>query len=391
MTMREEAEEMIRRAIRDVQPDEAVNAALRDLELPEGRMVAVAFGKAAWQMAKAASDALGDKLEEGIVITKYGHSRGEIPGFQIFESGHPVPDGNSFQATARAVALTESLTAQDLVLLLISGGGSALFELPLCSEEDLRDVTKQLLACGASIGEINMIRKRLSRVKGGRFARMCLPARGVRGSPLRCAGRPAGYDCLRALPGGDPTTCAMCRQIVEKYGLEISEDVRRLLEAETPKRCENVTARVTGSVRELCASLERSCREFGYEPRLLTASLDCEAKEAGAFLAAIARDHQEEGKSVAYIAGGETVVRLTGKGLGGRNQELALAAAAGIGGTAGYGCFFRGIGRNRRAHGCRRRLCGRKYGNAAGRAGDFHCPPAAGKMIPITGWSSAKA
>ena len=86
-------------------------------------MVAVAFGKAAWQMAKAASDALGDKLEEGIVITKYGHSRGEIPGFQIFEAGHPVPDGNSFQATARAVELTESLTAQDLVLLLISGGG----------------------------------------------------------------------------------------------------------------------------------------------------------------------------------------------------------------------------------------------------------------------------
>ena len=87
------------------------------------------------------------------MITKYGHSRGEIPGFQIFEAGHPVPDGNSFQATARAVELTESLTAQDLVLLLISGGGSALFELPLCSEEDLRDVTKQLLACGASIGK----------------------------------------------------------------------------------------------------------------------------------------------------------------------------------------------------------------------------------------------
>lgn len=338
MTMREEAEEMIRRAIRDVQPDEAVNAALRDLELPEGRVVAVAFGKAAWQMAKAASDALGDKLEEGIVITKYEHSRGEIPGFQIFEAGHPVPDGNSFQATARAVALTESLTAQDLVLLLISGGGSALFELPLCSEEDLRDVTKQLLACGASIGEINMIRKRLSRVKGGRFARMCLPARvfavvlsDVLGDRL---------DMIASGPAwGDPTTCAMCRQIVEKYGLEISEDVRRLLEAETPKRCENVTARVTGSVRELCASLERSCREFGYEPRLLTASLDCEAKEAGAFLAAIARDHQEEGKSVAYIAGGETVVRLTGKGLGGRNQELALAAAAGIGGLRDTAVF----------------------------------------------------
>lgn len=115
--------------------------------------------------------------------------------------------------------------------------------------------------------------------------------------------------------------------------------MRRLLEAETPKRCENVTARVTGSVRELCASLERSCREFGYEPRLLTASLDCEAKEAGAFLAAIARDHQEEGKSVAYIAGGETVVRLTGKGLGGRNQELALAAAAGIGGLRDTAVF----------------------------------------------------
>ena len=176
MTMREEAELIMAHAISDVQPDQAVKRALKELELPAGRVLAVAVGKAAWQMARSAAQVLGDRLSQGIVITKYGHSCGAIDGFQIFEAGHPVPDDNSFLATSRAVEMIRDLTPEDLVIMLISGGGSALLELPLCSREQLRDVTSQLLACGADIREMNMIRKRLSGVKGGRFAALCEPA-----------------------------------------------------------------------------------------------------------------------------------------------------------------------------------------------------------------------
>ncbi len=331
MTMREEAELIMAHAISDVQPDQAVKRALKELELPAGRVLAVAVGKAAWQMARSAAQVLGDRLSQGIVITKYGHSCGAIDGFQIFEAGHPVPDDNSFLATSRAVEMIRDLTPADLVIMLISGGGSALLELPLCSREQLRDVTSQLLACGADIREMNMIRKRLSGVKGGRFAALCEPAEvygivlsDILGDPL---------DMIASGPvSPDSSTCEMCRETVEKYHLDFPEEVMELLGEETPKECANVRAKVTGSVRQLCSSAAKTCLELGYDPVILTSSMDCVAREAGSFLAAVAREHQHSERSLAFLAGGETVVRLSGSGLGGRNQELALSAAAGIAG-----------------------------------------------------------
>ena len=136
----------------------------------------VAAGKAAFEMARAAHEALGDKIAEGVVITKYGHVRGDLPGLSCFEAGHPVPDENSYRATACALKLVNSLSAQDQVLFLLSGGGSALFENPLISAEEMADITRQLLACGADIVEMNTLRKRLSAVKGGKFALCCAPA-----------------------------------------------------------------------------------------------------------------------------------------------------------------------------------------------------------------------
>ena len=165
-TLRQDAEQIIRRAIQAVQPDEAVRRALRDFS-PRGRVILIAAGKAAWQMAKTAHDCLGGKIHAGVVVTKYGHGRGPIANIACCEGGHPIPDENSFQATRTALSAVEDLSDRDTVLFLLSGGGSALFELPLIPGEELQNITSQLLASGADIVEMNIIRKRLSAVKGG--------------------------------------------------------------------------------------------------------------------------------------------------------------------------------------------------------------------------------
>ena len=174
-TLRQDADNIIKACIAAVLPDEAVWRALADLERPAGRVILVAAGKAAWQMAKTAAEVI--KADDGIVITKYGHVQAEIPGIRCMEAGHPVPDQNSFDAAAEALKLVEGLTADDLVIFLLSGGGSALFESPLIPGEELQDITSQLLASGADIVEMNTIRKRLSAVKGGKFAVLCSPAK----------------------------------------------------------------------------------------------------------------------------------------------------------------------------------------------------------------------
>ena len=329
-TLRRDADAIIRSSLNAVLPDEAVRRALNAFAPRGGRVLLVAAGKAAWQMAHSAVEALG-RVDGGVVVTKYGHVKGEIPGVTCCEAGHPVPDENSFAATEKALALVQGLTAEDTVLFLLSGGGSALFERPLLPGDELQDITSQLLASGADIVEMNTIRKRLSAVKGGRFAQACAPAEvfsivlsDILGDPL---------DMIASGPAvPDTSTCAQALAMAEKYHLNLSEQAKALLQRETPKALDNVTTRITGSVRELCTAAANACRELGYEPILLTDQLCCEAREAGSFLGSIVRTHTGHGKKLAYIAGGETVVHLTGKGLGGRNQELALAAAPAIAG-----------------------------------------------------------
>lgn len=326
-SLRAQGEQIVRGALRAVLPDEAVRRALKDAHFP-GRVFLVAAGKAAWQMASVAREALPE-IAGGVAVTKYGHVKGEIDGVACYEGGHPVPDENSLRGTKAALALTEHLRADDTVLFLLSGGGSALFEQPLLPLAELQDITSQLLAAGADIVEINTIRKRLSTVKGGRFAAHCAPAQvyaivlsDIVGDPL---------DMIASGPAcPDRSTCAQARAIAEKYALRLSSQARALLNEETPKALTNVTTKITGSVRELCAAAADECRALGYEPLLLTDRLTCEAREAGSFLASVARTHAKDGKNLAFLAGGETVVHLTGSGKGGRNQELALAAALGI-------------------------------------------------------------
>lgn len=335
--LRANADAIVAASIRAVQPDEAVKRALEGREFP-GRIVLVAAGKAAWQMAKAARNCLGERIENGVVVTKYDHVMGPIANFTCCEAGHPVPDENSFSGTQKALDLVADLKPEDTVLFLLSGGGSALFEKPLVSGAVLQDITNQLLACGADIVEINTIRKRLSAVKGGRFAKLCAPAQvfaivlsDILGDPL---------DMIASGPAcPDSSTCAQAIAIAEKYQLKLSPEAKELLTKETPKELDNVTTQITGSVRQLCTAAEAVCKEMGYETVILTDQLCCQAKEAGSFLASILKTYAESGKKMAFIAGGETVVQLTGHGLGGRNQELALSAAEGIRGLPGAAVF----------------------------------------------------
>ncbi len=336
-SLRKDAETIIADSIREVQPDSAVIRALKETTL-NGKIKLVAAGKAAWQMAKAASNYLGERLEQGIVITKYGHVRGELPRIRCCEAGHPVPDEGSFDAARKALALTENLTKDDTVLFLLSGGGSALFELPLIPAEELQDVTRQLLACGADIVEINTLRKRLSAVKGGRFAQHCAPAKVFSIILSDILGDPP--DMIASGPTcPDSSTCADAMEIVRRYDLSLREETKQLLMVETPKALANAQWMITGSVRELCDAAARSCRKLGYEPFFLTDRLCCQAREAGSVMASILRTHAGDGKKLAFLAGGETVVRLTGSGKGGRNQELALAAAEGISGLSNAALF----------------------------------------------------
>ena len=335
--LRRDAETIVKESIREVQPDKAVVRALEENPL-SGKIRLVAAGKAAWQMAKAAAGFLGGRLERGIVVTKYGHVQGEIPGVECYEGGHPVPDEGSFRGTGKALELTEGLTGEDTVLFLLSGGGSALFELPLIPPEELQELTRQLLACGADIVEINTLRKRLSAVKGGRFAEHCAPARVFSIILSDILGDPP--DMIASGPAcPDSSTCEEAMEIVRRYRLSVSDETRRLLMTETPKSLSNSQWRITGSVRELCAAAARSCERLGYETVFLTDQLCCQAREAGSMMASILRTHAKDGKKLAFLAGGETVVRLTGHGKGGRNQELALAAAEGIAGLENAALF----------------------------------------------------
>lgn len=345
--LRKDSDTIIKYTINAVLPDNAVRTALQSEEftnnpLYDGKSIhVIAIGKAAWQMANAAYEILRDKIKSGIVITKYDHVTHEIPGFVCYEAGHPIPDENSFKATESAIELASNLSDNDLLLFLISGGGSALFEKPMIDPQELASITDSLLSCGANIVEINTIRKRLSAVKGGRFANIASPAQvfsivlsDIIGDPLDMIASGPAYP--------DSSSSEDAWSIVNKYSISLSDEAASCLDIETPKSLDNVKTVITGSVRNLTLACAQICEELGYETTIFTDKLCCEAREAGSFLSSIAytqSDSTINKRPRAYIAGGETVVHLTGKGKGGRNQELALSSAVGIDGLHNVAIF----------------------------------------------------
>lgn len=335
MNLYADAQTILREAIAAVQPEAAVTRALAQLPPCHGRRILVAVGKAACPMASAALQALDGHVHAGIVITKHGHGVPLPAPLQVLEAGHPVPDAATYVATAQALALTANLTPADQVLFLLSGGGSALFEQPLLPPQELTDVTQQLLACGAAIAQVNTIRKRLSAVKGGRFALHCAPAQvwsvvlsDVLGDRL---------DMIASGPAcPDRSTAEEALEIVNRYALRLSPQALACLHRPTPSALPNAQSIVTGSVRQLVDAAARTCRRLGYDVEILTDCLQSEARDAGRWLA---REALVRSGPRALLAGGETVVHVMGPGLGGRNQELALSAAAQIAGQRALAIF----------------------------------------------------
>jgi len=334
MNLREDAFNAVKEAIDSMLPEAAVKNALSDFRC-SGKIVLAAIGKAAWRMSHAAHQVLGDRISRGVVITKDKHSMGPVGDYEIYESGHPIPDNRVINATKRVVETVSGLTANDCVLFLVSGGGSALFESPVegVSFDDISGITGQLLSSGADIVEINMIRKRLSSVKGGKFAALCAPARitsiilsDVLGDRLdSIASGPAYHDTS---VGEDAL------KIVRKYSLNVKPEILELLNRPGAGKLENVTSILAGNCSGLCGAAEKTLSKMGYGVVTLTTRLSCEARAAGEVFASIAKEVAEASRPIsapcAVIMGGETVVRVKGNGKGGRNQEMALAAAIGI-------------------------------------------------------------
>ncbi|HYU42245.1 MAG TPA: DUF4147 domain-containing protein, partial [Vicinamibacteria bacterium] len=311
--------------------------------LGRGRVLVLAAGKAAPAMAAAAERVLGARLAEGLAVSN-------APGpplrrTRLLLAGHPLPDVRGVQAAQAAEAMVRGLTAEDIVLVLLSGGASALLPAPVAgvSLEDKSAVTAQLMRTGAGITELNTVRKHLSRLKGGGLARAAAPARVVTLVLSDVVG-----DDLSTIASGptvpDPTTYADARRILDDRGLGSSLPVAALrhLEAgargevpETPKPRDpvfrRVRTRLIGSNRISIEAAAREARRQGLRPLVLTTRLEGEAREVARALVAILRECVESGSPAAppvcLLAGGETTVTVLGDGRGGRNQEMAVAAA----------------------------------------------------------------
>ena len=320
--------EIVDESIKECLPDKAVSRELKNLPNLGGKEILIAIGKASYQMAKTALES-DVKFDETLVITKYNHLKDSLQGTVCFEAGHPISDDNTIKASKYAYDLVENLTKDDLVVMLISGGASSLFEIPLLDLEEIKDINNQLLKKGADIVEINTIRKRLSKVKGGKFAKHCYPAQVYNIILSDVIGnRP---DMIASGPSyEDFSICEDALKIVEKYRLKLSNKAFDLLKEETVKKLPNVTTKISGSVDQLCYKAKEILEKSGYKTEILTTCMDCEASEAGFLLSSIARTKSKSKDKLAYIFGGETIVHLKGKGMGGRNQELAFASAKNI-------------------------------------------------------------
>lgn len=306
-------------------------------------------GKAGAAMAQAIETILDDRLTAGFVTVKYGHGA-PTQTIRIHEAGHPVPDEASVWGTQQIIAMAETVTPQDLVFCLISGGGSALLAAPATgiTLAEKQAVTRALLGCGATIQEINTIRKHLSAVKGGQLARMVAPATLITLILSDVIGDP-----LEMIASGptvpDPQTFQDCWTVVEKYQLqdEFPATVRKRLQhgltgtvPETPKAgaaCfANTQNVIVASNSVVAAAAAQQAEASGYQPVILSTSVTGEARDVALMFAAILREIRHSGHPVkppaCVILGGETTVTLKGSGLGGRNQEFALAAASALAG-----------------------------------------------------------
>ena len=338
-------EGLFRRAVAAAHPEGCLRPHLP--APPSGRLLVLAAGKAAGSMAEVAERHYVEELGvpasriAGLAVTRDGYGRATRV-VRVVEAGHPLPDAAGVAATAETLALADSAGPADLVLVLISGGASANWIAPAgISLAEKQTVTRALLACGASIVEINTVRKHLSRIKGGRLAQRAHPA------PLVTLGisdvpgdDPAVIGSGPTVP--DPTTLADARAVVASHRLAVPPSVTQALADpanETPKPGDPVFAATSFHLAtrpaDVFRAVEEAVRAAGYEPILLGTALEGEAREIAAAQARVARDLKAQRRRAVILSGGELTVTLRGKGRGGPNQEYALALAAALAGTAG--------------------------------------------------------
>ena len=353
---KETLQEIFMAGIRAVDPEEAVR---RHIELIENRLMVgscsyqldrfkrifvTGVGKGTAPMAKALEQILGDRLTEGWITVKYGHGL-PLKKIRVLEAGHPVPDQAGLEATRYILERLKDCTEQDLVLCAFSGGGSALSPAPRppLQLSEKQETTRLLLECGATIFELNSLRKHMSLAKGGQLARVAYPAKVVSLFLSDVVGDP--LDVIASGPTvGDPSTFVDCIRIVERYGLGeklpapvlnlLRDGVNGLIE-DTPKPgdavFESVQNLVVGNNRAALLASAKKAAELGYAPLVLSSFVQGEAREVAQAFAAIGKEIVSSGHPISapacVLAGGETTVTIRGEGKGGRNQEFALAAA----------------------------------------------------------------
>jgi hydroxypyruvate reductase len=311
---------------------------------PKGRILVIGAGKASAAMAKAVEDHFGEV--SGLVVTRYGHA---VPcrAIEIVEAAHPVPDAAGFATARRMMELVRGLGPDDLVLALISGGGSSLLPLPIegITFENKQAVNRALLESGAAIGEMNILRRHLSGIKGGRLAAACHPARVV-SLLISDVPRDVAADIASGPTVPDPTTCADALGVAARYGIALPAHVRAVLESGRGESVKPDDPRLAGHETIFVATpqmgLEAAAalaREAGITAHILGDGIEGEAREVGKVMGGIALQvaarNQPFAKPCLLLSGGETTVTLRGTGCGGRNVEFLLSLAIALGGAAG--------------------------------------------------------
>jgi hydroxypyruvate reductase len=356
MSLREDARRILDAAVAAADPRAAVLRTLRrdgdtlrvgDETVEIGRVLVVGAGKAAAAMTRAALEVLGDRVEGGSVSVPHG-ARVELPGIDVWEAAHPVPDTHGLAGAVAALRTARSAGEHDLVLCLLSGGASALWPCPPppVGLSEVREVTGSLLRAGAGIGEINAVRKHLSRIAGGGLARAAYPARVLTLALSDVVG--SALDVIGSGPTvPDPTTYAQAVEVLRRHGVRAPDSVMAQLQRgaagevpETPKPGDpafrRASTHVVGSVRDALAGAARAAEELGYRAEIVADNLEGEARDAARGIAALARRRRQESvEPQALLFGGETTVTVRGDGRGGRNQELALALAVELDGEDG--------------------------------------------------------
>lgn len=321
--------------------DGVVSAGGKEFDI-RGRLIVIGAGKPSARMAQVIEEVLGDHITGGLVVTKYGHAL-PLERIELVEAGHPLPDNAGIRAVQRTRELLKGLTAGDIVVSLISGGGSALWPAPAegITLEQKQDVTSLLLRAGATIRELNAVRKHLSEAKGGQLARWAAPAHVISLIMSDVIGDPV--DFIASGPTApDTTSFSDALAIVHKYGVQVADAVLDRLQAgargqipETPKPGDPVFKHVDNYViannRLLIEAAVNKARDMKFDTLILGTEIEGEAKDIGRFFAAIAREISRSGNPIkppaCILAAGETTVTVRGHGLGGRNQEMALAWA----------------------------------------------------------------